>query len=148
MHGTSIKITAILFVQMLLRRPREVPKLTQSLLTDLLDAKAQVWFQRSPYETPSGKGGIGTGCARDTSVFSRQFYSANVPYSFIHLSPTPHNLSNWQSRWIAHTIRKSSGRCKDKKDISPWKTDWEEVKRLTWQKVTIQLSAFIRYFHS
>lgn len=58
----------------------------------LLITEAQVHFQASPCGAYGGESGIRIGFILSTA-FPLLYHSNNAPYSFIHLLPTPQNLS-------------------------------------------------------
>ena len=44
------------------------------------------------------------GFLKSTSAFPSHYHSTNAPYTFLHVSPTLYNLSNWVCRWMTtHT---------------------------------------------
>jgi len=58
--------------------------------------------QISPCGICGGHSGTRTGLLQIAPVFLCQYHSTNAAYSFVHLSLTLYNLSNWKSYLITH----------------------------------------------
>jgi hypothetical protein len=59
-----------------------------------LTAEARISSQASPCRVNGGQSGTETRFSLNVLVLSRQYYSANSPYSFVDISTILYNLSN------------------------------------------------------